>query len=57
MLSFSHTDIILRTSFRDGGDLYRDLVKNARIFIAKQCWRGKMLMALLMGMVWRILMF
>ncbi|MDO4763659.1 MAG: cell surface protein SprA [Flavobacteriaceae bacterium] len=32
MISFSHTDMILGTTFRDGKDLYSDLVANARQF-------------------------
>lgn len=31
MMSFSNTDMILGTSFKDGADLYADLVHNARV--------------------------
>lgn len=30
MLTFSHTDMILGTSFKDGGQVFRDLIANAR---------------------------
>jgi len=31
VIAFSHTDILMGTSFKDGGQLYADLVANARI--------------------------
>lgn len=31
LMSFSHTDVILKTSFRDGADLYHELVNHARV--------------------------
>ena len=31
IIAFSHTDILMGTSFKDGGQLYMDMVENARV--------------------------